>query len=133
MNNDILRRLVSTDATVAASATYQLTTDILKREDVLELLRKRLDEKVDDDLLEITVMRLGVRAKDSFSFDRFAELALHHKNPLVRQAAVFALASLGSEDADQRSASLLRDLRTREQDPDVRSALEKTIRELELR
>lgn len=74
--------------------TYALSReDILADPSILNILRRNLDSS-DPELLEITIMRLGVRADDFWSIEKFFEVLERNVGSLVRSAALGALSSL---------------------------------------
>ncbi|MFC0590405.1 hypothetical protein ACFFF7_13395 [Novosphingobium aquiterrae] len=74
--------------------TYELDKkDVSKNPDILRILRKNLEEN-DDDLLEISILRLGVRFIDVDSTESILRILKKSKSVLVRLSSIISLSAL---------------------------------------
>lgn len=78
-------------------AVYKIdNSDVFRDEKIIEKLRSFLENR-NNDLVEITIMRLALRLSDIYSLDKFIDILKSNKDTLVQTAAISAIASLGSK------------------------------------
>lgn len=92
--NDLISRLKSEDISERVEATYEVTRRIIDgNPQVVSILRGNLNSQ-SDDLVEISIMRLGIRAKDLGSLDKIIDISVKSSSPLVLSASIFAMSSI---------------------------------------
>jgi hypothetical protein len=129
---DITERLRSQSVLERISATYELDRNVIASNDeIVVALRENLSS-TNVDLVEITVMRLAIRAKDCSSFDQIEHIFSSSNDELVLSACAFGLISLAGCGANYRSRtlSLLADKLLRTVDPKLRGIYEEQIKNL---
>ena len=126
----LLDRLVSQDIEERIKATYEVTKDDIKRDfSVVDAMRDNLLVR-DDDLLEITIMRLGLRANDVVSLDKIIKISESCNNPLIVGATVFAMGAIANQHKEKRQDVIVRLNSMKEcaySDPEIRGIIESEI------
>lgn len=103
---DIMKRLRSASMADRTAATYELDREQIRSEaGIIEALRENL-RSTDEDLVEITVMRIAVRAKDCASFNQIESIFLSSSNDIVLSACAFGLTSLAECGGKYRTRAI---------------------------
>jgi hypothetical protein len=111
---------------------YAITEeDIIKDQSIIEILRENLKIE-DNELLEISIMRLGIRAKDLRSKNEFLNILACNSDALVRSAAIAALSSLYRVLIIRNKGEAYRLLRTIEEIPLSSSEVEQITKDFRL-
>lgn len=101
--SEIYRKLARGDSETKIRATYELTPEDIRGDPrIIGELRNNLNTS-NDDLLEITLMRIGIRAHDVDSLQNIIKISREHSSDLVKSAAVFAMSSIATEHSACRS------------------------------
>jgi len=105
MTSDLLARLQSASSEVRTAATYELDYGEFAHPEILAAVRSNLGS-ANTDLVEITIMRLLIRGKDTQSADRVLAILETTRDDLVFSAAVLALSNLAWDFPDTAARTL---------------------------
>ncbi len=99
---ELIRRLKSDNSAERTEAAYEVTRHIIERNpQIVDILRENLKSQ-DEELLEISIMRLGLRATDVHSLDDIINISKNSCNSLILSACVFAMLSIADTYPDTR-------------------------------
>lgn len=100
--SELAKRIVSSDDRERTQATYEVTQDAINSQpSIIDAMRQNLTSS-NDDLLEITVMRLGSRAFDVGSLDKIFEISKASSSSLVLSATIFAMSAIAMRYPEKR-------------------------------
>lgn len=115
--SELAKRITSSEDRDRTKATYEVTQDTISSQpDIVGAMRQNLTSS-NDDLLEITVMRLGSRAFDVESLDKIIEISKTASNSLVRSATIFAMSAIAMRYPEKRG-EVVRNLEAMKDDAD---------------
>ncbi len=131
MTNALLSRLRSPDVQEQIAATYELDRRDFASADVLDAVRANLNS-TDNDLIEISIVRLLIRGRDTRSADSVLGILEAAPNNLVFSAAVFGLRSLAEKfpETATRTISAFENLRRSRLSDDKLKLLNEQLAEL---
>ena len=104
---DKLTRLQSPSTSTRTSATYELESSDFKNSQILAAVRGNLSSD-DPDLLDITIMRLLLRARDVSSAERVMDHVESTRDELVFSSGVLSLSGIARHFPELRDKVLPR-------------------------